>query len=50
MVERRSFDAKLARMSDDPEKIARIRSVIGTINRRIGSYLALRTLPSLLLG
>lgn len=50
LVERRCFDAKLARMSDDPKQVARIRDVIGTINRRIGSYLALKTLLSVLLG
>ena len=50
MIERRAFEGKLARMSDDPARVARIRNVIGTINRRIGSYLALKTLLSLLLG
>ncbi|HMO45806.1 MAG TPA: AI-2E family transporter [Rubrivivax sp.] len=50
LVERRSFDAKLARMSDDPKQVAHIREIIGTINRRIGSYLALKTLLSILLG
>jgi predicted PurR-regulated permease PerM len=50
LVERRSFDAKLANLSDDPQRVARIREVIGAINRRIGSYLALKTLLSLLLG
>ena len=50
MLERRNFDAKLAKMSEDPRSVARIRDVIGTINRRIGSYLALKTLLSVLLG
>lgn len=50
LVERRAFDAKLAAMSDDPKQVARLRTVIGTINRRIGSYLALKTLLSVLLG
>ncbi|MBN8507746.1 MAG: AI-2E family transporter [Burkholderiales bacterium] len=50
LIERRSFDAKLANLSDDPKRVARIREVIGAINRRIGSYLALKTLISLLLG
>lgn len=50
LIERRSFDAKLANLSDDPKRVARIRDVIGAINRRIGSYLALKTLLSLLLG
>jgi len=50
LVERRAFDAKLANLSDDPKRVSRIREVIGTINRRIGSYLALKTLLSVLLG
>jgi AI-2 transport protein TqsA len=50
LVERRAFEAKLANLSGDPRRVARIREVIGAINRRIGSYLALKTLLSLLLG
>jgi predicted PurR-regulated permease PerM len=50
LLERRSFPTKLANLSDDPARVARIREVIGAINRRIGSYLALKTLLSLLLG
>ena len=50
LLERRSFETKLANLSDDPARVARIRQVIAAINRRIGSYLALKTLLSLLLG
>ena len=50
LLERRHFAAKLANLSDEPARVARIRDVIGTINRRIGSYLALKTLISALLG
>lgn len=50
LVERRTFETKLTAMSEDPKRVAHIRDVIGTINRRIGSYLALKTLLSLLLG
>jgi predicted PurR-regulated permease PerM len=50
LLERRNFEAKLANLSDDPARVARIRQVIETINRRIGSYLALKTLISVLLG
>ena len=50
MLERGSFEAKLANLSDDPARVARIRNVILTINKRIGSYLALKTLLSLLLA
>jgi predicted PurR-regulated permease PerM len=50
LLERRSFATKLANLSDDPARVERIRQVIQAINRRIGSYLALKTLLSLLLG
>jgi predicted PurR-regulated permease PerM len=50
MLERGSFEAKLANLSDDPARVARIRQVIVAINKRIGSYLALKTLLSLLLA
>lgn len=50
MLERSSFEAKLANLSDDPARVARIRQVIVAINRRIGAYLALKTLLSLLLA
>jgi predicted PurR-regulated permease PerM len=50
LLERRNFATKLANLSDDPARVARIRQVIEAINRRIGSYLALKTLLSLLLG
>jgi predicted PurR-regulated permease PerM len=48
LVERNAFESKLANLSDDPKRVVRIREVIGTINRRIGSYLALKTLLSIL--
>ena len=50
LVEQHSFAAKLAHMSDDPGSVARISGIIGDINRRIGSYLALKTFISILLG
>lgn len=50
LLEHRSFESKLANLSDDPQRVARIRQVIEAINRRIGSYLALKTLLSLLLA
>ena len=50
LVERAHFETKLAQLSHDPQRVARIREVIQAINRRIGSYLALKTLLSLLLG
>jgi AI-2 transport protein TqsA len=50
LVERRSFAAKLANLSDDARRVARIGTVIEDINRRIGTYLVLKTFISVLLG
>lgn len=50
LVEHRAFEGKLARLSDDPARVARIRTVIVALNARIGAYLALKTLVSVLLG
>lgn len=50
LFERRYFSAKLNNLSAIPDRVARIRKVIGDINRRIGSYLALKASLSLLLG
>lgn len=50
MIERNGFEAKLAKLSDDPARVSRIREVIEVINRRIGSYLALKTVLSIFLG
>lgn len=50
LVEQHSFANKIAQLSDDPRHVARISAVIGNINRRIGSYLALKTFVSILLG
>jgi predicted PurR-regulated permease PerM len=50
MIERRHFDAKLDRLSNDPERVARVRRIVADINGRIGTYLALKTALSVLLG
>jgi AI-2 transport protein TqsA len=50
LLEQRSFDAKIARIAGDPRNAARVRGVIADINARIGSYLALKTFVSILLG
>ena len=50
LAEQRGFETKLANLSDDPKRVARIREVIQAINRRIGAYLALKTIISVLLG
>jgi AI-2 transport protein TqsA len=50
LIEKRSFDAKVANLSSDPQVIARIRQITSDINARIGSYLALKTFLGILLG
>jgi AI-2 transport protein TqsA len=50
LIERRSFESKLANLSNDPRIVARIREIASDINARIGSYLALKTFISILLG
>ena len=50
LIERRSFDGKIAALSSDPRIVARVRQVTSDINSRIGSYLALKTFLSILLG
>jgi predicted PurR-regulated permease PerM len=50
LSERRVFETKLANLSDDPKRVVRIREVIGRLNDRIGSYLALKTVISVFLG
>jgi predicted PurR-regulated permease PerM len=50
LIEQRSFAAKIANLSEDPRTVARIGQVTSDINARIGSYLALKTLISILLG
>ena len=50
LIEQRSFDAKIAGLSSDPRIVARVRQVTSDINSRIGSYLALKTFLSILLG
>jgi AI-2 transport protein TqsA len=50
LVERGALDGKLARLFPDAARVARVRDVLATINRRVGSYLALKTLLGVLLG
>jgi AI-2 transport protein TqsA len=50
LLEQRSFDAKIDRLSRQPGRAAKLRAVIGAINDRVGNYLALKTLLSVVLG
>jgi predicted PurR-regulated permease PerM len=50
LLELGTFSTKVANMSADPRGAARILEVVTDINKRVGSYLALKTLLSLFLG
>lgn len=50
LVEQRSFAAKIQNVSDDPKQVAFIRQIMTNINGKIGTYLALKTLLSAMLG
>jgi len=50
LVERRAFPRKIENISSDASRVARIQTITADINRRIGSYLALKTIISLFLG
>jgi hypothetical protein len=50
LVERRAFPRKIENISIDASRVARIQTITADINRRIGSYLALKTIISLFLG
>lgn len=50
LLEQRTFTAKLGKLSNDPRSVQRIMEVVGNINRRVGAYLALKTVISVLLG
>jgi AI-2 transport protein TqsA len=50
LIEQRAFSDKINRVSGDPRHVAYIRRVITHINARIGTYLALKTLVSLVQG
>lgn len=50
LLEQRTFTAKIGKLSNDPRLVQRIMDVAGNINRRVGAYLALKTLISVLLG
>lgn len=46
LMERSAFSAKLANLSRDPRRIAHVQRLIGHVNDRIGTYLALKTAVS----
>lgn len=50
LVEKRVFPQKLQNLSDNPEDVSRVRQVLDSISTRVGQYLALKTLVSMILG
>jgi AI-2 transport protein TqsA len=50
LIEQKPFAKKIANLSDDPQRTARIHRIITDVNARIGTYLALKTMLSVLLG
>jgi len=50
LIEKRGFDRKIDRLSTDPGRADRLRTVIHSINDRVGNYLALKALLGVGLG
>lgn len=50
LLERRAFARKLDRLSGDAQRVAQWRRLINDINAKVGSYLALKTLVSIVQG
>jgi len=50
LLERKVMVEKVVRLTDNPAQAARTRAVIEDINRRVGRYLAVQTLLSILVG
>jgi predicted PurR-regulated permease PerM len=50
LMEERYFNAKLEGLATDPQRVASLRRIIGKVNRRVGTYLALKTAVSAVLG
>ncbi|MER2507563.1 MAG: AI-2E family transporter [Amaricoccus sp.] len=50
LLEKNAFAAKIARISDEPAKVAQIQQVIHDVNSRIGTYLVMKTLINLVLA
>jgi predicted PurR-regulated permease PerM len=50
LAEKGAFADKIARLSDEPARVAQIQALIGDINSRIGTYLVMKTLVNVTLG
>lgn len=50
LAEQKAFANKIARLSDEPARVAQIQAVIRDVNSRIGTYLVMKTLINITLG
>ena len=50
LAEKGAFASKVARLSDEPARVAQIQALIADINSRIGTYLVMKTLVNVILG
>lgn len=50
LIEQRNLPNKLANLSRDPQRVAQLQKITLRINSRVGTYLAIKTLLSLLQG
>ena len=50
LAEKQAFADKIARLSDEPAKVAQIQALVVDINSRIGTYLVMKTLINVMLG
>lgn len=50
LMERGAFEAKIAKLGEDPRQVRRIRLVVTDINQRVSRYLAVKTLINIVLG
>ncbi len=50
LLEERAFASKVANLSHDPRRVAHAQKILASINQRVGTYLALKTLVSAILG
>ena len=50
LAEKGAFASKIARLSDEPARVAQIQALIRDINSRIGTYLVMKTLVNVMLG
>ena len=50
LIEQRTFSTKIAKISSDPQNVRQIQGIVMQINARIGAYLALKTVVSVIQG